>query len=106
LYEPLHPAVLRAVKLSVEAAAVAGIPIEVCGEMASHPMQALMLIGLGLRSLSMAPKAIPVIKEAIRSMEAAAARDVAAQALRCDSAQEVQQILREWWRVVTASSTL
>jgi phosphotransferase system enzyme I (PtsI) len=106
LYEPLHPAVLRAVKLSVEAAAVAGIPIEVCGEMASHPMQALMLIGLGLRSLSMAPKAIPVIKEAIRSMEAAAARDVAAQALRCDSAEEVQQILREWWRVVTASSTL
>jgi phosphotransferase system enzyme I (PtsI) len=104
LYESLHPAVLRAVKRTVEAAATAGIPVEVCGEMASHPIQVLILIGLGLRSLSMAPKAIPVIKETIRSVEMSAAHDVAEQALRSDSADEVRQLLQAWWHVITAAA--
>jgi len=106
LYESLHPAVLRAVKRTVEAAAAAGIPLEVCGEMASHPMQALVLIGLGLRSLSMASKAIPVIKETIRSVKVSAAQDVVEQALRCDSAEEIQQLLQEWWQIAMASADL
>ncbi|HYZ40539.1 MAG TPA: phosphoenolpyruvate--protein phosphotransferase [Stellaceae bacterium] len=73
LYNPLHPAVLRLIQFSVEAALRRGMPISVCGEMAGEPRFAALLLGLGLRNLSMAPRNIPRVKQRIRSLDMVAA---------------------------------
>ncbi|MBW1645046.1 MAG: phosphoenolpyruvate--protein phosphotransferase, partial [Deltaproteobacteria bacterium] len=65
-YEPLHPAILRLLRHTVEAAHGNGIPVTVCGEMAGEPMYALVLLGLGLDQLSMNPLSVPYIKKIIR----------------------------------------
>jgi phosphotransferase system enzyme I (PtsI) len=93
LYEPFHPAVLRALKQTVRAAEDAGISVEVCGEMASNPLQALVLIGLGVRTLSMRPRAIPLIKELMRSVSVQEISYAVEAALSCASADEVRQCL-------------
>jgi phosphotransferase system enzyme I (PtsI) len=73
LYDPLHPAVLRLIQFAIEAANRARIPISVCGEMAGDPRFTALLIGLGLRELSMAPGNIPRVKQRIRSLDTVAA---------------------------------
>ena len=73
LYNPLHPAVLRLVQFAVEAARAARIPIGVCGEMAGDPRYSALLLGLGLRELSMSPRNIPRVKQRIRSLDMVAA---------------------------------
>ncbi|HEX3499102.1 MAG TPA: phosphoenolpyruvate--protein phosphotransferase [Stellaceae bacterium] len=73
LYDPLHPAVLRLIQFAIEAAHRARIPISVCGEMAGDPRFSALLIGLGLRELSMAPSNIPRVKQRIRSLDTVAA---------------------------------
>src|SRR4029077_19600712 len=69
LYHPLHPAILRALKMIVVGATRAGKPVAMCGDMAGDPMLAWVLVGLGLRNLSMAPRQIPVVKSIIRSTQ-------------------------------------
>ncbi len=73
LYNPLHPAVLRLIQFAVEAALRRGMPISVCGEMAGEPRFTALLLGLGLRNLSMAPRSIPRVKQRIRSLDMVAA---------------------------------
>jgi phosphotransferase system enzyme I (PtsI) len=73
LYNPLHPAVLRLIQFSVEAAARRHIPIGVCGEIAGDPRYAALLLGLGLRELSMSPQKIPQVKQRIRGLDMVAA---------------------------------
>ena len=73
LYNPLHPAVLRLIQFSAEAASRARIPVCVCGEMAGDPRYSALLIGLGIRELSMATTNIPVVKNRIRSTDLVAA---------------------------------
>src|SRR3954451_17841983 len=73
LYTPLHPAVLRLIQFAVEAAARRRIPISVCGEMAGDPRYSALLLGLGLRELSMAPRSIPRVKQRIRGLDMVAA---------------------------------
>jgi phosphotransferase system enzyme I (PtsI) len=73
LYDPLHPAVLRLIQFAVEAAARRHIPIGVCGEIAGDPRYAALLLGLGLRELSMAPQSIPRVKHRIRHLDMVAA---------------------------------
>jgi phosphotransferase system enzyme I (PtsI) len=73
LYDPLHPAVLRLIQFAIEAAHRARIPISVCGEMAGDPRFTALLIGLGLRELSMTPGNIPRVKQRIRSLDTVAA---------------------------------
>jgi phosphotransferase system enzyme I (PtsI) len=73
LYNPLHPAVLRLIRFSIEAAQDRGMPISVCGEMAGEPRYAALLLGLGLRNLSMAPRNIPRVKQRIRNLDMVAA---------------------------------
>lgn len=68
LYNPLHPAVLRLVQFTTEAALRARIPVGLCGEMAADPRLAPLLLGLGIRDLSMAPARIPEVKRTIRSL--------------------------------------
>jgi phosphotransferase system enzyme I (PtsI) len=69
LYQPHHPGVLRMVKFVVDAASRRGIPVSVCGEMAAEAGTAAMLVGLGLRELSVQPRAIPTIREAISTVD-------------------------------------
>jgi phosphoenolpyruvate-protein phosphotransferase (PTS system enzyme I) len=73
LYNPLHPAVLRLIQFAIEAALRRGMPISVCGEMAGEPRFAALLLGLGLRNLSMAPRNIPRLKQRIRNLDMVAA---------------------------------
>lgn len=77
LYEPLHPGVLRMLRFVVRAGKAAGIPVSLCGEMASVPDLIPTLLGLGLRELSCPPRAVPRVRDAIRATEIArAARDI------------------------------
>ncbi len=73
LYNPLHPAVLRLIQFSVEAALHARIPVSVCGEMAGDPRFTALLIGLGVRELSMTAKAVPRVKSRLLGLDLQAA---------------------------------
>ncbi len=68
LFNPLHPSVLKLLKRTVDAANAAGIPVGVCGEMASNHRYSAVLIGLGIRELSMPAINIPMVKERIRTL--------------------------------------
>ncbi|HET7883866.1 MAG TPA: phosphoenolpyruvate--protein phosphotransferase [Acetobacteraceae bacterium] len=69
LYDPLHPAVLRLVQFATEAALRMRMPVSVCGEMAANPRLTPLLLGLGLRSFSMAASGVPRVKLAVRSVQ-------------------------------------
>ncbi|CAK0770189.1 Phosphoenolpyruvate-protein phosphotransferase [uncultured Gammaproteobacteria bacterium] len=73
LYDPLHPAVLRLTQFAVEAAVRARLPVSVCGEIAGDPRYTALLLGLGVRELSMAPPKLPLVKRRIRSINLNAA---------------------------------
>jgi phosphotransferase system enzyme I (PtsI) len=73
LHNPLHPAVLRLIQFAVEAAMRAHKPVSLCGEMAGDPRYTALLLGLGIRDLSMSPANIPRVKQRIRAMDLAAA---------------------------------
>jgi phosphoenolpyruvate-protein phosphotransferase len=100
LYEPLHPAVLRAVASVVRVANHAGKPVSLCGEMAADPVCTLVLIGMGLRDLSMSAFFIPVIKRLVRSVDIAAAERVTAEALELATVKEVKRHVFEVMRAL------
>jgi len=95
LYEPLHPAILRMIRLVVRAARRRRIPVAVCGEMAADPALLTLLVGLGLTEFSMAPTAIAVAKQLLRGVSAAEARRVAGRALRVGTPADVEKLLTE-----------
>jgi phosphotransferase system enzyme I (PtsI) len=90
---PFDPAILRMIKFVADAAKHRGIPVSLCGAMASDPLAACLLVGLGLRELSMEAAAIPEIKEALCRLTVAEAEAVAQEALLCDSADAVEELL-------------
>ncbi|MBL4691165.1 MAG: phosphoenolpyruvate--protein phosphotransferase, partial [Rhodospirillales bacterium] len=73
LFDPLHPGLLRLLQFSANAALRARIPISLCGEIAGDPRYTALLLGLGIRELSMAPTNIPLVKQRIRKLDMAAA---------------------------------
>jgi phosphotransferase system enzyme I (PtsI) len=103
LYEPLHPAVLRTLGRIAVTARAEGRPLSVCGEMAGQPLEAVLLVGLGFRSLSMAPSAIPRVKEALRAVRAEDARSLAERCLSLATCGEIEALVRETLGVRTAS---
>jgi phosphotransferase system enzyme I (PtsI) len=94
-FRTLHPAVLQSINQSLQAAAHAGIPAIVCGEMASTPAYAVLLIGLGATILSMTPAAIPRVRRALAGIRASEARLIATDCLACDTADDVETLVRE-----------
>jgi len=90
LYEPLHPAVLRLIQQSVDAAHNAGIWIGMCGEMAADPVMVPILLGMGLDELSMSPAAVPEVKKLIRSFTMEEAREMKRQAFSLPTAWEIE----------------
>jgi phosphoenolpyruvate-protein phosphotransferase (PTS system enzyme I) len=95
LYEPLHPALLRLIKGIIDAGKAAGIPVSMCGEMASDPIYAIVLIGLGLDIFSMNPSSIPIIKNIARSVRYRDCRRIAEMALQKKTAQEIEEFVIE-----------
>src|SRR5207247_4328380 len=93
-FTPHDPSVLRLLKLVAEAARAAGKPASVCGEMASEPLSAFLLLGLGYETLSVAPPKLPLIKWLIRQVSTAQARSAAEAALAARSAELALDILR------------
>jgi phosphotransferase system enzyme I (PtsP) len=97
--DPLHPAVLRALRQVVEACRRAGKPVTVCGEMACDPGCALLLLGMGYQGLSINAAALPRVKWAIRSVSFPQMAALAEEALRLDEPQpiwrRVRQVLRD-----------
>jgi phosphotransferase system enzyme I (PtsI) len=94
-FRTLHPAVLQSIERSLKAARNAGIPMIVCGEMASTPAYAVLLIGLGGTDLSMTPAAIPRVRRAIAGIHSRDARAIAEECLNCETADDVENLLRE-----------
>jgi phosphotransferase system enzyme I (PtsI) len=95
LYEPLHPAVLRTLARIAEAARAHDRPLSLCGEMAGQPLEAVLLVGLGYRELSMAPHAIPRVKAAVRAVREEKARELAGQCLSLRTCEETVRFVRQ-----------
>jgi phosphotransferase system enzyme I (PtsI) len=98
LYNPGDPAVLRLIDLVVKAAERHKIEVNVCGEMSGDPSYALLLLGMGLRQLSVTPHKIPEIKKVIRSVSLDEAKQVAREAMCLETARDVNNYLREQTR--------
>ncbi|MCP4445287.1 MAG: phosphoenolpyruvate--protein phosphotransferase [Myxococcales bacterium] len=96
LYAPLHPALLRLIQTVVEAGKTQGIPVSICGEMAGDPLVAPVLLGLGLRTLSMHAVAMPDVKEAICCATLKDVEELAARVLELESATEVRRAALEF----------
>jgi phosphotransferase system enzyme I (PtsI) len=93
LYDPLHPAVLRLVQFATEAALRLRKPVCVCGEMAGNPRLTPLLLGLGLRSLSMSAASVPRVKQAVRAVEIDACIRLARRVMeQADSARSVAML--------------
>jgi phosphoenolpyruvate-protein phosphotransferase len=97
-FRTLHPAVLYGIKRTLEAAGAASIPVIVCGEMASTPAYAVLLVGMGAIDLSMTPAMIPRVRAALSQIDTSQAREVAAKCLDSATADEVEEIVRDEFR--------
>jgi phosphoenolpyruvate-protein phosphotransferase (PTS system enzyme I) len=93
LYSAADPSVLRLIARVVDAARTSGIDVSVCGAMGGEPLFTMLLLGLGLRQLSMPPHQLPEIRRVIRSVRIETARSVAARALEEETAQAVTAVL-------------
>ncbi|MGD0677851.1 MAG: phosphoenolpyruvate--protein phosphotransferase [Polyangiaceae bacterium] len=93
LASPFHPAILRMIRQVTRAAAAHGVPVALCGAMASDPLAAVLLVGLGLRELSMEAAAIPEIKEALRRVATEDCERAAEAALALDTAEAVEELI-------------
>jgi phosphotransferase system enzyme I (PtsI) len=96
LGEAFHPAILRFLKKTIDAAHERGIKAAMCGELAGNPEATCLLLGLGLDEFSMAASAIPRIKEIIRSCSLKTCKALATDALRARSIEQVHTLLNEW----------
>jgi phosphotransferase system enzyme I (PtsI) len=103
LYEPTHPAILRLIKLTVEAGHRHGLWVGVCGEMAGDPVLVPLLLGLGVDELSAAAPSVPEIKFLIRRLKLGEARALAEEALVCESGAEILERAQALARQVAPS---
>jgi phosphotransferase system enzyme I (PtsI) len=100
LYEPTHPAIVRLIKITVEAAHNHKVRVAVCGEMAGDPVLAPLLLGLGVDELSAAPSLVPSLKFLIRRLNLGEARKLATFALECEGAGEILARCQEFTREI------
>lgn len=96
LYEPFHPGVLRMIRLIIDGAHKGSIPVSMCGEMASDPYAAIILLGFGLDSFSMSSFGIPEIKRIIRSVSMLEAEELAGEVMEMGSFREIDTFVKGW----------
>jgi phosphotransferase system enzyme I (PtsI) len=94
LRSPLHPAVLRLLQSLAEAAREARMPLSICGNMAGDPFLTLLLVGLGIRELSMDRSRIPLVKQVVRAFSLAEAEGLARDALEKEDEAEVHDLIQ------------
>jgi len=94
-YNPHHPAILHSIKRVADAAAKAGKKASVCGEMAAAPLNALIMIGMGIREFSLSAPSIPVVKQAIRAHSLEECRKLARSVLACRTNSDIKKKLDE-----------
>lgn len=94
-FTPHDPSIVRQLQRVLEVGKAAGLTVSVCGEMASEPLSAVLLLGLGYDCLSVSPPALPLVKWVVRTVPEASARRAADAALSASSAAEVSRVLRE-----------
>lgn len=98
LYNSCDPAVLRLIQMAVDSAHKGNIGVTLCGQMGGNPVYTMLLIGMGLRSLSVTPSAIPEIKQICRTVSAQKCRELATRVRDMDNAWEIKRLLREHLR--------
>jgi phosphotransferase system enzyme I (PtsI) len=94
LYQPLHPAILRMIRMVRDAGLAHGRPVAVCGEMAADPAGIGVLLGLGITELSVTPVSIAAVKEQIGNVDSVRAAALAEKALRAADSSEVERLFR------------
>ena len=95
LYDNLHPAMLKTIAHIVENGHQSGRPVNLCGEMAADPGAAVLLLGMGVDSLSASAISVPRVKWAIRSFTLAEARELARQALELDTVRQIRRLIND-----------
>ncbi len=100
LYQPYHPSVLASIKRIVESAKEQNIPVAVCGEMASEPLSAVLLLGLGVSELSMSSVFIPEIKELVRKHSFGTFQKMANHILSLERVSETQACIEQWGKEI------
>jgi phosphotransferase system enzyme I (PtsI) len=106
LYTGAHPAVIQLIKSVVRAARRRSVDVSLCGEIAAEPMYTMLLIGLGIRTLSLVPSQIPAIKQVIRSVDIERCERVARKVGTFDSERQVINYLRDELRKVSPESLI
>jgi phosphotransferase system enzyme I (PtsI) len=96
LYQPLHPAILRLIRMTIDYAHDAGIRVTVCGEIAADPLAGVLLLGLGLDAFSVSPVSLAATKQIIRATSYSEAGNVAREALTLPTAQAVRELVNSW----------
>ena len=94
LYQPLHPAVLRLIKRTIDSAHQKGKWVGMCGELAGMPKAIPILLGMGLDEFSMASRSIPLAKHLIRKLSDAQAAQIAEHALSLSSAIDIEEYMK------------
>jgi len=95
LYDSLHPAVIRAILQVVESARVHGKPVSVCGEMAGDPAAAILLVGMGIESLSMSVASLPRVKWVIRNLTRERANEILSNVLVMEDVDSIRAYLNQ-----------
>lgn len=98
LTDPLHPALLRAVRDTVRKAERRGVAVEICGEMGGNPLYTPLLLGLGVRALSMSLPKVPFVKQVVRATPMEEARRLAAACLRLADPARIRERLEAFCR--------
>lgn len=93
-FTPLHPAVLKLIQRTISTGHAHNLEVAVCGEMASQPLMAFALIGLGVRQLSVAPRSVPLVKRIVRGISVAVAEEAAEAAVASGTAAEAESQIR------------
>lgn len=96
LYQPFHPAVLRLIKMTADAAHRENIWVGVCGEMGGDMKAIPLLVGLGVNELSMSPSSVPKARHLVRGMHYGKMQEITLQVLQLDTQEEVLKLLEKW----------
>lgn len=94
-YQPAHPSILKLIKFIVENGVKQNAEVYVCGEMASSPLFTELLLGLGIRNLSCAPRHIPWIKKMVQNISVTDSKDFATQLLSLQTSEEIEKALKK-----------
>lgn len=92
-YDPYHPAILHSIKRVADVAGAAGKKVSICGEMAAEPINAILLLGMGISDFSLTAPYIPLIKQALMKITLAEAKEISAAALQMESSAAIREYL-------------